>query len=635
VAAPAAGTEILVVRRDDAVALTGLSAAGRRARESARLKRYLDLLVTRVLDEEAAPDALARPDELPELVGWEGEAAADPVAVDLDAVRGGLWWLALAGPAGSDVDLYVGAGEDRWTSSFRGPNEELLLPGRRDLRAVVALHEGDGGAFRLVAGRVVPAPRLHPGRTADGVLGDGPLRYRVHEVTGAETGFFQAQLVPEAGREAGLRLLLLDDDLDVELATGWQPGVARSLVIPPAAGRRFLVVGPGVTPEELPYRLHLEPLARERPPLEDDGRVAAEVTDDRGVYVHVRTRRPEILTIRLEGPAGADLDMAVYTPDGDMRTSTNPDSREDVAVNGARYGEYLVHVYPGVEGARGELALTARTLEVSRLAEGSDGPRTWAVFAGVGAYRWLNRLRYTCRDALGLFNALGRSGVVDPDRSIVLIDERADRATLGRALDAVARRADADDAFLFFFSGHGGNDARDGEGGGPRDEDDGADEYLACFDSNQSDLSGDLTDDDLRGHLDRIAARRQLVVLDVCYAGGFAELVDRPGRWGLFASLESRVANEAEVLRAGLLTGAILDALAGEADDDRDGRVTLDELSGYVTHVVPRTCPACDGPIFGSRCRSCWAVADEVRQDPVVVDRHDGDLVLATPGRRD
>jgi uncharacterized caspase-like protein len=80
----------------------------------------------------------------------------------------------------------------------------------------------------------------------------------------------------------------------------------------------------------------------------------------------------------------------------------------------------------------------------------------------------------------------------------------------------MASSSDDDDVCLFFFSGHGGQAGVDFV---PSDESDGKDEYLACWDSNDSDYTGDFVDDDMGDTLGRISGTT-VVMLDACFSGG-------------------------------------------------------------------------------------------------------------------
>ena len=73
------------------------------------------------------------------------------------------------------------------------------------------------------------------------------------------------------------------------------------------------------------------------------------------------------------------------------------------------------------------------------------------------------------------------------------------------------------------------------------------------------------------------------LALNSCYAGGFRNLVDRPGVIGMFSSEEDLTSLVASRYQAGgFLSYFMRLGLGGEADDDGDRIVTAGELSAYV-----------------------------------------------------
>jgi Caspase domain len=552
---------------------------------------------------------------------------------ELPRERKGFWHLELRGPDGVDLDLRVTSGEDHWSSRGETASEELLVPVGRNVELVVDHYAGAAASYQLIATHVSPGDRLRAGRAVEGTVDASQMRYSVHEL-GSVSSFTQSVL-DSTTRGVDLDLYLYDEQFNL-LQSSTSETAHESFILPPSRDDRYLVVL--AFDGSADYTLALEPVGRESKRLTSDDSVEGELTAQEGEqYYRLRTSSQGVVTIRLEGPDGPDMDLAIYGPDGYFRDSLANDSVEEIAINGARRGEYLIRVYPGQPGATGAYSLSTEKLELRTLARsGRGGSKVWGLFVGVADYLEVNDLSYTCGDALALYQELRHQGEVDTRHSIVLLDETATRAEMGAALDTIAERADEDDVFIFFYSGHGGDGLPDGARGDPADEADGDDEFLVCYDSGAG-TSGDLIDDELREYLDRIQCGQQILLFDACFAGGFAELIDTDGRYGLFSSLETQTSNEAAALKAGLLTAILVRALTGEADVDQNGKVTLGELTDFVNEVLPNTCPSCNGPLRSdsTSCRACGRDLSEetARQIPVIQSRMDDDFVITNPGR--
>ena len=213
----------------------------------------------------------------------------------------------------------------------------------------------------------------------------------------------------------------------------------------------------------------------------------------------------------------------------------------------------------------------------------ADGQtRMYAVVVGVGAYDAMQTLRFTDDDAYQVYAFLKspEGGALPDDDVEVLIDERATRANIERALADKLARADADDIVVFYFSGHG------------------VDGYFVPVDFDGA--NNLLSHRRVQELLDSSAAKHKLVLADACYSGGllaskagrgaaasaerlyaaFAEA--RGGTALLLSSKSTEVSLEAQNLRSGVFSHFLLRGLKGEADRDRDRVVTVAELHRYL-----------------------------------------------------
>jgi hypothetical protein len=205
----------------------------------------------------------------------------------------------------------------------------------------------------------------------------------------------------------------------------------------------------------------------------------------------------------------------------------------------------------------------------------ASGGRVFGIFAGITDYPGsTNDLPECANDAIKLAEALSTTGLLTPDRQVMLTDAQATTANLRTAMQRMAAVVGPEDVFVFFYSGHGGR-----TGGGSTDtrEIDGADEYLSVYDGN-------MMDDELGRLFDGIRARTSILALDACFAGGFAkDVITRPGRVGMFSSEEDVTSSVAGNFQAGgYLSHFLRLAMSGQADTDpQDGVLTVGELTHW------------------------------------------------------
>jgi len=215
--------------------------------------------------------------------------------------------------------------------------------------------------------------------------------------------------------------------------------------------------------------------------------------------------------------------------------------------------------------------------------EEAAGGTIYGIFAGIADYGELRQveegwadLDYTDHDATLIRDALIENAGMDPQNAYMFPNREATRAHIEAAFRDIAARIGPEDRFVFFFSGHGGQEER--PGGFDAADADGYDETIALSDQT-------LTDDELRGLFDMIPAGVAVAILDSCFSGGFAkDIVAAPGRMGLFSSDEDVPSLVAAKFAAGgylsyFLSEAVTD---GHADADGDRWISAMELSQYI-----------------------------------------------------
>ena len=155
--------------------------------------------------------------------------------------------------------------------------------------------------------------------------------------------------------------------------------------------------------------------------------------------------------------------------------------------------------------------------------------------------------------------------------AVILTDRIATVENVEAVLDRMAEEVGPDDTFVFFFSGHA--EKQPCEHPQPADID-GSDEALMLVD-------GKMLDDTLNAKLNAINAATQLIVIDACFAGGFArDIITEGDRIGFFSSEDDITSGVAEKFKAGgYLAKFFTDALTdGSADGNNDGAITCMEL---------------------------------------------------------
>ncbi len=135
----------------------------------------------------------------------------------------------------------------------------------------------------------------------------------------------------------------------------------------------------------------------------------------------------------------------------------------------------------------------------------------YAIVYGIADYTGVgNDLQYTDDDANDMAVLLTNQGYSVTLRTSVT------QAQLDTDFANARAQAGKDDLFLFFFSGHGGQDSQDQFSEPPPGDD--ADEYIVL-----SDASTDLfiIDNELGDLIASIPALKKLVIIDACNSGGF------------------------------------------------------------------------------------------------------------------
>lgn len=242
-------------------------------------------------------------------------------------------------------------------------------------------------------------------------------------------------------------------------------------------------------------------------------------------------------------------------------------------------------------------------------------PQGHALLIGIANYRQVSSLPAAIlNDVNDLAATLSSQKycAYDPANVVTLLDAEATRAAVLEGLDELASRVSPDDTACVFFSGHGA------VVGSPDNED----SVLVTVDSDLADIENtSIRSDELAAALAQIKAKRLLVFIDACHAGGAAiskRLTDGKGhelKSGYSQSTFTRLAvgrgralmascraDEVSAVlngaRNSVFTTALLAGLRGAADKSASGFIRLFDLFDYVSEEVPKLIPDDQHPIF-------------------------------------
>ncbi|MCC6548880.1 MAG: caspase family protein [Ignavibacteriaceae bacterium] len=230
-------------------------------------------------------------------------------------------------------------------------------------------------------------------------------------------------------------------------------------------------------------------------------------------------------------------------------------------------------------------------------AQGSK-PRSKLYIVGIGINDYQNQaynLKSAKTDIEILSNKFkeGTVGFTAGTTEYLIFNQNANRGEIVSALDSVASLARPQDIFLLLYSGHGvfQNDEK-GEG----------DFYFVLHDmqnmyaGDAASLSKGISASELREHSRKIAANKQLLIIDACQAGGAVEvfamrgveeekaiqsLARSSGMFLLASSARNSAAKELPALGMGIYSYALSEALNCLGDFDKDGVLLVKEMEFY------------------------------------------------------
>ena len=230
------------------------------------------------------------------------------------------------------------------------------------------------------------------------------------------------------------------------------------------------------------------------------------------------------------------------------------------------------------------LVLAALFAAPASVRAGDTTPDCYVLAVGVDNYARTNKLRGCVNDARGVAGQFvaqqGKRFAKVTSR--VLPDREATRAAVGRGLEWLSGAGRAGDFAVLFLSGHGTPPQQ----GGWR--------FLVQDYDSTREVETSLGDAEILRRASALADRglKVLVIVDACHSGQLrrkaADALNRhrnPSGGGLVLMLSSMPSQTSAALGPySAFARAVVEGLAGEADVDGNGYVTLRELRRYAYH---------------------------------------------------
>ncbi|BAY99414.1 hypothetical protein NIES37_33960 [Tolypothrix tenuis PCC 7101] len=229
-----------------------------------------------------------------------------------------------------------------------------------------------------------------------------------------------------------------------------------------------------------------------------------------------------------------------------------------------------------------------------------------ALLIGISEYQpGLNALPGAVQDLKAMQRVLQHSEMGDFADADITVLENPPRQVMEEAIETLFSGREKDDLVLLYFSGHGIKD----EAGRL---------YLATSQTRKNHKGGLIQTTAtaaslIHGMMENSRSRRQIIILDCCFSGAFAEgmkakddnTVDiknqlgGEGRAVLTSSTATQYSFEQEGADLSVYTRYIVEGIEkGAADTDNDGMISVDELHEYARKKVQEAAPAMKPEIY-------------------------------------
>ena len=269
--------------------------------------------------------------------------------------------------------------------------------------------------------------------------------------------------------------------------------------------------------------------------------------------------------------------------------------------------------------ANSELATLKVRYQERRRVDPQGLPKLYILAVGVAKYQdGTMNLAFPAKDA-GDFTRSWDSQKGRLFREVVvnlITDERATRDNIMDGLEWLQKQVTQKDTAIAFFAGHGMNDPKTGQF------------YFLPTNANLDAVKRTMVaNSDITSTLDSLPGKR-ILFLDACHSAGVSGRTQTRGLVDLgalrkemeaagsgtliFAAASGRQgAQENEKWGNGAFTKALLEALGGQADTRKSGRVTVSMLNAFITERVKELTGGSQTPIFKNQ--------DDLSDFPLVV----------------
>jgi WD40 repeat protein len=249
----------------------------------------------------------------------------------------------------------------------------------------------------------------------------------------------------------------------------------------------------------------------------------------------------------------------------------------------------------GVETERGKAVIQYKGASEAQ-------PKIYMVTIGINEYKNTKyNLNYAIADADGVQQTIQQStsGLFSEVVQYSIRNDKAVKENIYKALQDIKTKALEQDLLVVYYAGHGVVSDHQGS----------PEFFLVMHDVTQ--LYGKpellaqkaISASEIKKLTQEINAQKQLFMLDACQSGAalesaaakrgveeeraIAQLARSTGTFWITASGSAQYATEIEKLGHGIFTYTILEGLKGQADGNKDGKLSVRELSIFIEDQVP------------------------------------------------
>lgn len=217
--------------------------------------------------------------------------------------------------------------------------------------------------------------------------------------------------------------------------------------------------------------------------------------------------------------------------------------------------------------------------------------KVWLIAIGINDYETVYPgLHYAVRDAQGIVSSFTEA--FSNLHVFQLIDEKATKKNIIVLLEKVTHLLKKEDRLIFYYSGHADIPPFSTE------------PYLLPYDANPASyLTTCIPIPLIQDYFSRLESNKIVFLFDTCYSGAVGnqggnlhttaldqiavELIsEHEERFVLCSSTANQVSKESGYYKYSLFTYYLLKGMSGEADANKDGKITVIEVHAYATRQI-------------------------------------------------